>query len=113
MKALHILIIKILILGYKSEIIDEGKCDSCKKLYIAGLFPMSDDDHTYNRRSGGGHAQIGQGVLPAVILALRHINDDRSILTGYKLIMEWRDTKVSCFIYSCTDGGFRYSFRRI
>ncbi len=59
-------------------------------LHIAGLFPMS-------RHKGVD--QVGIGVLPAVKLAMEHINNDHSILPKHKLNMVWNDTQVSKYDY--------------
>lgn len=36
-----------------------------------------------------------EGVMPAVGMALDHVNRHQSILTGYTLYEDWRDSKVS------------------
>ena len=36
----------------------------------------------------------GDTLIPAVDMALQHINSDSSILTGYTLKHTWRDSKV-------------------
>lgn len=61
--------------------------NSTKKatIHIAGLFPLSHDQP---------EGAIGRGVLPAVQLALDHVNNNTDILKGYQLEMEWNDTKV-------------------
>ncbi|KAF6202286.1 hypothetical protein GE061_004684 [Apolygus lucorum] len=55
-------------------------------LYIAGFFPYA--------RSVPESA-IGRGVMPAVKLALDHINDSPTVLRNYRLHMWWNDTQVS------------------
>ena len=35
-----------------------------------------------------------KGVMPAVQMALEHVNGDQSILAGYSLHEDWRDSKV-------------------
>lgn len=55
-----------------------------RELYIAGLFPFT-----------GTHGSVGRGVKPAVDLALRHVNNDRSILPEYELKITFNDSKVS------------------
>lgn len=42
-----------------------------------------------------GGSWDGSGILPAVEMALDHINADADILSGYVLRMVWNDTKVS------------------
>ncbi|XP_022240453.1 gamma-aminobutyric acid type B receptor subunit 2-like [Limulus polyphemus] len=54
------------------------------ELQIGGFFPVS-----ANLTKGA----IGRGVIPAVRLALEHINDCRHILTDYKLTIQWNDTQ--------------------
>lgn len=54
-------------------------------LYIAGFFPTS---HEIPQGS------IGRGVLPAVRLALQHVNES-PLFTKYKLDLVWNNTKVS------------------
>uniref|UniRef100_T1JBF8 Uncharacterized protein n=1 Tax=Strigamia maritima TaxID=126957 RepID=T1JBF8_STRMM len=57
------------------------------EVYIAGFFPF-------------GHQQgIGLGVLPAVKLALQHINDDPKILTNHHLGIYYNDTKRASSIF--------------
>lgn len=55
-----------------------------KTLYIAGFFPTSRDI---------AQGSIGRGVLPAVRLALQHVNES-PLFTKYKLDLVWNDTKV-------------------
>ena len=54
-------------------------------LHIAGLFPVTADSK---------EGQIGLGVLPAVELALQHVNAHPHILPGYDLNIIWNDTQV-------------------
>ena len=54
-------------------------------LHIAGFFPT-----TYNLSEGA----IGRGVVPAVNLALEHINNATQFLPGYTLAIQWNDTQV-------------------
>lgn len=60
----------------------------CKRmtLYAAGFFPVS-------RKIPEG--AIGRGVIPAVELALQHINDSPKVLRGIHLDLVWNDTEVS------------------
>ncbi|XP_074660588.1 gamma-aminobutyric acid type B receptor subunit 2-like [Tubulanus polymorphus] len=53
-------------------------------LYIAGFFPLGE-----NQTEGA----LGRGVLPAAKLAMKHVNEDDSILPEYRLRMKWNDTK--------------------
>ena len=57
-------------------------------IYFAAFFPMTP--------IGSTDAKIGHGVMPAVRLAIKHINQSPNILKGYKLHMYWNDTQVSC-----------------
>ncbi|RWS15360.1 hypothetical protein B4U79_10627 [Dinothrombium tinctorium] len=52
-------------------------------IYAAGFFPLS-------KRIPEG--AIGRGVLPAVNLALEHINNS-PVLSGYYLELKYNDTK--------------------
>ncbi|KPM02828.1 hypothetical protein QR98_0012510 [Sarcoptes scabiei] len=54
-----------------------------KTLYIAGFFPTS-----RNIPQGA----IGRGVLPAVRLALQHVNES-PLFTKYRLDLVWNNTK--------------------
>ncbi|KAH6940723.1 hypothetical protein HPB50_005282 [Hyalomma asiaticum] len=58
--------------------------DEPEELLIAGFFPT-----TLNLSEGA----IGRGVVPAVNLALRHINSSPHFLPGYKLDIIWNDTQ--------------------
>lgn len=55
-------------------------------LHAAGFFPVS---------SKIPEGAIGRGVIPAVELALQHINDSPKILRGIHLDLVWNDTEVS------------------
>ncbi|XP_022255170.1 gamma-aminobutyric acid type B receptor subunit 2-like [Limulus polyphemus] len=54
------------------------------ELQIGGFFSVS-----ANLTEGA----TGRGVIPAVMLALEHINDCPHILPGYKLTIQWNDTQ--------------------
>nr|XP_027198671.1 uncharacterized protein LOC113792912 [Dermatophagoides pteronyssinus] len=54
-----------------------------KTLYIAGFFPTSKDIP---------QGAIGRGVLPAVRLALQHVNES-PLFTKYRLDLVWNNTK--------------------
>lgn len=58
-------------------------------LYAAGFFPVS---------TKIPEGAIGRGVLPAVDLALQHINDSPKILPGIHLDLVYNDTEVSNFL---------------
>ena len=55
-------------------------------IYFAAFFPLTP--------VGSIDAKIGHGVMPAVRLAIKHINQSPNILKGYKLHMYWNDTEV-------------------
>ncbi|KAH9494147.1 hypothetical protein DERF_014858 [Dermatophagoides farinae] len=55
-----------------------------KTLYIAGFFPTSRDIP---------QGAIGRGVLPAVRLALQHVNES-PLFTKYRLDLVWNNTKL-------------------
>jgi hypothetical protein len=59
-------------------------------LHAAGFFPVS-------RKIPEG--AIGRGVIPAVELALQHINDSPKILRGIHLDLVWNDTEVSTILF--------------
>ena len=53
------------------------------KIHILGLYPMS------------GAWAGGEALLPATRLALKHINENESILSDFELIVDVGDTMVS------------------
>ena len=55
-------------------------------IYFAAFFPMTPPHSS--------EGLIGHGVMPAVRLAIKHINQSPNILRGYKLHMYWNDTQV-------------------
>ena len=57
-------------------------------IYFAAFFPMTPKNSP--------EGLIGHGVMPAVRLAIKHINQSPNILKGFKLHMYWNDTQV-CF----------------
>ena len=59
---------------------------STRSIYVAGFFPLSK-----TIEEGG----IGRGVIPAVQLAMEHINNNTNILRNHKLVMKIQETKVS------------------
>jgi gamma-aminobutyric acid type B receptor len=63
-----------------------------RDVYIAGFFP-------YGRHIP--ESRVGRGVMPSVMLAVDHINENPSVLRNYMLHMYWNDTEVGCtFPYS-------------
>ena len=83
MGTLQLSTVSILILLFNSLIREFafGK----EKLYIGTFYGV-------NVSSKGWSSK---GVMPAVQMALDHINRDRSILRGYMLYEDWRDSKVT------------------
>ena len=55
-------------------------------IYIAGFFPTS---------PGHPGSAVGQGVMPAVSLALHDVNRSPDILPNHHLRMHWNNTAVS------------------
>ncbi|XP_022094222.1 gamma-aminobutyric acid type B receptor subunit 2-like isoform X2 [Acanthaster planci] len=53
---------------------DNTSASNVEYIHVTGLFPLS-------RKEG----EIGRGVLPAVKLALQHVNDSDKVLRGYEL----------------------------
>ncbi|ODM95362.1 Gamma-aminobutyric acid type B receptor subunit 1 [Orchesella cincta] len=67
-----------------------GTTDTSKSkdsIHIAGFFPTS------SLRNVSSEGAIGRGVLPAVKLAIYHINNNNTTLPDYKLHISWNDTK--------------------
>src|SRR5258705_13750397 len=54
-------------------------------VYIAGFFPLA------QRVPEGA---LGRGLMPAVLLAIKHINEDPDVLRGFRLHITWNDTEV-------------------
>ena len=62
-----------------------------RDIYITGLFPMAD-------KSPNG--EIGRGVLPALQIALEHLNNHRQVLLDHKINLSRNETKVGKYISS-------------
>ena len=60
-------------------------------IFIAAFFPMV-------TKTKAPEASIGHGVMPAVRLAIKHINASPLILRGYRMHMYWNDTEVILII---------------
>ena len=71
-----------------------------RDVYIAGFFP-------YGNHVPEGH--IGRGVMPAVKLAVEHINEHPTILRDYRLHMWWNDTEVSWWSFLSLWNTVKYS----
>lgn len=65
----------------------ESSSSSPRFLHIAGLFPVTPRDSEEGR--------VGRGVIPAVELALQHVNLHPRILPGITLNLTWSDTQVT------------------
>ena len=65
-------------------------------IYFAAFFPMK---ATTGAPEG---SSIGKGVMPAVNLAIKHINQSPHVLPGYKLHMYWNDTEVKYTMWGPT-----------
>ena len=48
----------------------------------------------------------GSGVLPAIELAMEHVNHDPDILKDYQLEMIWDDSQVCHFVLAVFDATF-------
>jgi len=59
-----------------------------RDVYIAGFFP-------YGRHIP--ESRVGRGVMPSVMLAVDHINENPTVLRNYMLHMYWNDTEVGCY----------------
>lgn len=57
-----------------------------RDVYIAGFFPYA---------KGVAESSTGRGVMPSVMLAVDHINENQTVLRNYMLHMYWNDTKVN------------------
>ena len=60
------------------------RSDESKQLTLQGFLPLTGSGWT-----GGG------ACLPAVLMALRHVNERPGLLDGYNLTYSWVDTQVS------------------
>ena len=71
----------ILVIALSGFILYTG--ESKTRIYILGLYPMS------------GAWPGGEGLLPATKLALDHINNNNTLLSGFELVLLDYDTLVS------------------
>jgi gamma-aminobutyric acid type B receptor len=62
-----------------------------RDVYIAGFFP-------YGRHIP--ESRVGRGVMPSVMLAVDHINENPTVLRNYMLHMYWNDTEVGCHYFN-------------
>ena len=60
-----------------------------KSLALQGFLPMTGSSWT-----------AGGACLPAVLMALRHVNERPGLLDGYNLTYTWVDTQVTFCIYA-------------
>ncbi len=79
-------IVTILGLGGLDSLAEANRGNKRTDIYFAAFFPMNP--------VGSQESKIGHGVMPAVKLAIKHINQSPNILHGYKLHMYWNDTQV-------------------
>nr|XP_032807612.1 gamma-aminobutyric acid type B receptor subunit 2-like isoform X1 [Petromyzon marinus] len=63
----------------------QGETAERTELAVMGLMPLGVTAETGD--------DIGQVVLPAVTLAVRHVNQDAFLLPGYRLGLKWYDTE--------------------
>lgn len=77
----------LLITLTKSMQASEEATDNRTTLYLLGLFPFSDP------------WPGGETMLPAVQIAIEHINNRSDILPGYRLALIWEDTEVRIHPY--------------
>ncbi|XP_050425730.1 gamma-aminobutyric acid type B receptor subunit 2 [Adelges cooleyi] len=62
-------------------------------VYIAGFFPFG------GRVSGSiPEGRVGRGVMPAVKLAVDHINENPTLLRNYRLHVWWNDTQCNAAV---------------
>ncbi len=83
--AILIILVETILFPVKSSGNIFKRSGQTKYLHIAGLFPVTADSV---------EGEIGQGVMPAVELALQHVNAHPDILPGYDLNIIWDDTQV-------------------
>src|SRR5947209_5598245 len=86
--SISLLAIVILIESIECRRVSTGYHGDKHTIYVAGFFPIAKDK------------PIGRGVLPAVELALKHIDSNRNVLKGYHLDIMWNNTKVKIFLPS-------------
>ena len=67
--------------------------DEMKTLTLEGFLPM-----TGKGWNGGG------ACLPAVMMALRHVNQRVGLLDGYNITYHWVDTQVCMYVYFIDNG---------
>jgi hypothetical protein len=77
-----VLLLLVMLLGLGIALHNNHRTD----IYFAAFFPLTP--------AGTPEGKIGHGVMPAVRLAIKHINQSPNILKGYKLHMYWNDTQV-------------------
>ena len=83
MKQILIVWVVVILMASEAKHVQHNRTD----IYFAAFFPMTPPHSS--------EGLIGHGVMPAVRLAIKHINQSPSILKGYKLHMYWNDTQVS------------------
>ena len=48
-----------------------------------------------------GDVFTSETVVPAATVACQEINNDDSILSDYELVIEWSNTEVQMYMYTC------------
>ena len=102
-------VIKIIVVIIHFTVLCNCGNASKKAIYIAGLFPVSE---------GIPEGAMGRGVLPAVQLALDHVNNHTGLLDDYHLEIIWNNTEVSapflrlCDSLACVRAGREVITRR-
>lgn len=64
---------------------------SIEEIFIGGLFPLSRKSNDIDKDNN----KIGVGILPAVELALEHVNNHKDILNRQMLRITYNDSMVS------------------
>ena len=68
-------------------------CNSLMSKWVSGTEDLYIG--TFYAVSVSSKGWSSKGVMPAVQMALDHVNNNQSILPGYTLHEDWRDSKVS------------------
>ena len=68
-------------------------CNSLMSQWVSGTEDLYIG--TFYAVSVSSKGWSSKGVMPAVQMALDHVNKNQSILPGYTLQEDWRDSKVS------------------
>lgn len=83
---MHFWKVLIILAGVKCHV---ASSNNLKQLTLQGFLPMT-----------GRRMAVGGACLPAVMMALRHVNERPGLLDGYNLTYTWVDTQVKIiYIY--------------